>query len=895
MHRLRATVVRVLNLFRRNRVEEDLHAQVEAHVRMLEGEFLRQGLSSSDALRASKRAMGNGALTREQMREERFFGGLDALARDVQLALRRLSKRPAITLVSVLALASGIGAAAATWSLLSAVLLRPLPVGDAEQLFVVGTRSVRPDGTVHVSDAHIYTMYPRVRETGVFDALAAGGIWDVLLDVGDRPVPGAAYFASHDFFDTLRVRPAIGREFTPDDDREGAPPVAMLSHSYWRRIFGADPNAIGREIRVGGNPVTIVGVAPRGFRGLSLSDAPDVYLPLHTVGDIMRGTAPSTNFFALPLNTEGTVSSPTAWIRLIGRMPPGLTADQARNRLDALWSEAVENGQTYRLTNLNTAAIPEGVRDGMGQFTRLLGLTVGLLLLIGCLAVGMLLLMRTEARRDELAMCLALGASRGRLARSVAVEGGLLALGGTLLALPIAQWFLWGTRAFELPGGVRVDWLELSLGIDAVAAAASGAVTSTFLIVLIAVSGGWSVDLAHALTSHTGATMPRTRAILVVGQVAVALVLLAGTGLFARSIIAALSLNPGYDTGRIVTGSVGLAAYGYSREEAAVFFDELHQRLSGNPAFASVSVVLPYGGMTTSGEMRIDGVPRGFPSFVRYTGIDERYFSTIGLPVIEGRDVSEYDGPDAPRVAIVSESLGRLLRNGNSPLGIRITEGVWRPPDPPDIIEVVGVVPDIVTNVTLPEPLVIYMPIPQLEATQSREIVLRARADTGAAVGEAMSAIRALDDAVTPQPMLTIDQRLGDQMSQQRFGVVVMGGLGMIALLLTILGIYVMAASTASGRRRELAIRAALGATGWRLGSTILMETTQLVGLGILLGFGLAWLGANTIRAFLYGIEPFDPLTLVGVSALILLLAISISLKPALAAMRLDVARTLRE
>lgn len=899
MHRLRATAIRFLNLFRRERVEKDLREQIDAHAQMLEEEFRSQGMDSGEARKAAKRVIGNGTLTRELMRDERFFSGLDSLGRDVRLAIRRLGKRPAVTLVSILALASGIGAAAATWSLLTAVLIKPLPVDDADRMYVVGTRTVRPDGTVRLADVHVYPIYVRVRDGEVFDAVAAGGALGALIQSGDRPVGGSLYFATHNFFELLGVRPVVGREFTPEDDRQGAPPVAVISNAYWRIEFGSDPDIVGREIRVAGSPVTIVGVAPTQFRGVSLSESPDVYLPLHTVADVM-GTETYTNFFAEPLNAEGTLSSPLAWVTSIGRLRPGQDPEQARNRLDALWPEAVENGQTYRLTDLNTAAVPERVRDGMDQFIRLLGLTVALLLLIGCLAVGVLVLMQTEARRDELAMCLALGASRSRLARSIAVEGGLLTLGGTLLALPVSQWFFWGIQAFELPGGVRVDSLELTPGFDTLVAAAAGALTAMLFITSIAMSACVSIRLAHGLGSHQ-TTMPigrrRTRAALVVGQVAIALALLAGTGLFARSIMAALSLNPDYDTEQIVTGEVNLFSYGYSGEQAEGFFEELGRRLNELADFSSVSLSNGFGGMSTAGKIPVDGVPRSFPSFVEFTGIDGHYFPTIGLSVIEGRDFSDYDGSDAPRVAIVSESLGRLLRNGNSPLGSRITEIVARQGNAPAEIEVVGVVTDIVTDVARSQPLVIYMPIEQLAFGSStiREVVFRARGDTVAAIREAVNTIRAIDDAVTPAPFMTIDVRLGGQMRQQRFGMVVLGGLGTVALLLTALGIYVMAASIASGRRRELAIRSALGASGWRLGSIQLVQTTRLVGIGILLAFGLVWLGSGTIRAFLYGVEPLDSVTLVIVAGSMLALALLVSLKPVLSTVYMDVARTLRE
>lgn len=294
------------------------------------------------------------------------------------------------------------------------------------------------------------------------------------------------------------------------------------------------------------------------------------------------------------------------------------------------------------------------------------------------------------------------------------------------------------------------------------------------------------------------------------------------------------------------------------------------------------------------GPVPIDGVPRKFPTAVDFVSVDQEYFATIGMPLLSGRNFSTEDSARAPLVGIVSESFARLLGDGSSPLGRRITMPYSFPPAPPPQVEVVGVVPDVVTSVSVMEPLVLYMPIAQQYPLASREFMVRAATDADAARREIMTAIKQLDPAVTPAPMYTMQERLGRQMGAQRFGATVLGTLGTIAVLLTLLGTYVLADSMATMRMREMGIRAALGATRRQLGTIVLRETGRLIGIGLIVGLGLAWLGANTIRAFLFQVQPVDPVTLGGVAALILVLTMAVSLRAALRVSRVDLAYVLR-
>jgi predicted permease len=816
---------------------------------------------------------------------------------ELRLAIRRLRKRPAATFVSILTLAGAIGATSATWSMLSAVLLQPLPVKDAHRLVVPGTLTTIGPLAGRVYDGVVYPYLQAFRDSGVFERVAAEWTGPLSLltvtSAGELPLRETIGFATYDFFDVLGVSIPVGRSFSPGDDRRGAPPVAVLTDSYWRRAFERRRDAIGSVITIAGKPVTIVGVTSPGFSGLDLSQPVDIYLPLHTIGDI---GSPFTNYFA----DAAHQTSPSAGVKMIARLRNGSAVAEAAARIATLQLPGAGAGWTspgFVLTPINESAIPMAARPGMNQFARLLGTTVALLLLIGCGTVGMLLLIRTEARREELATCIALGASRARLTRGIVMEGTLLAGAGACLAIPIALWLFRAVGAFQLPGSIDISRLDLEIDAPALAAATAGTLLASLTISLIAAAFGVTANTADSLRARGGVTprvaRRRTRGALVAAQVAVALVLAAGAGLLTRSLQAALALNTGLDMSRLVTGSINLAPYGYSVPRATAFFDDLRARLAGHAAITSVAYGLDQGGML--GNLVVDGVSQPFPTQVGFTIVDEQYFHTLGIRVTAGRDFTRDDRNGAPLVTIVSESFGRLLAGGASPIGHRVTMPHHRQGREPDVMEVVGVVPDVVTRVSVLRPLDMYFPLRQAEAFTSRTLAVRAAEDAVGARREILGAIKAIDPAVAASPLLTLEERIGRQMAAQRFGALVLGALGAIAVLLTVLGTYVLGESMAILRLREMGIRAALGATRRQLGAMIVGETGLLVGLGLALGLAIAWAGANTIRSFLFQVQPFDPVTLGTVSVSILALAAIVSIRPALRAARVDLASVLRD
>jgi predicted permease len=809
---------------------------------------------------------------------------------ELRLAARRLRRQPGASAASIVTLATAFAAALATWVLIDSVLLTPVQATNPDRLLVVRERYPTRDGSRGALSAHmLFSRLEPLRASTVLDFVAAIGRNPLLIGDPARPVAKDVAFVTANFFDTLGVRIIHGRGFSTEDDKAGAPVLAVLTHRYWQTEFQADPSVLGKTIRTGNQTATIVGVAPAGFRGLNVVDAPALFLPAQTIYDVIN-----RNMDYLHIGTPGT--SPVSFFSVVGRLPAGRTREQVAAALAAL---PAERRGVFEVQSLADAALPDATRPNMLRFTRLLAVTVGLLLLIGSLTVGLLVLIRSESRREELAMCLALGATKWRLVRGVLAESVLLSIAGLTLAAPLTLILLGAARTFELPGRISVDLLALTVDARVLVVGATLAFLSTTLIGLVAGLVGVGGSVADVLRGRTGATprlsRRRTRQALIVTQVAVTTVLLIGTGLFVRSVTTALGLNAAYAPAEVLTATISVRGLDYAPENTGQFFDEVRDRLAAHPAVASLGYRDSSGGMGGGGTVTFNGAARQVPSFLAYNHVDDRYFSTMGLRILRGRDFSPTDTSSSELVGIVSESLGRFMANGGDPLGMTITESSNRIGQPAAVLRIVGVVPDLVTNVNVLEPLALYYTMQQRPPSTGRVLHVRSRADSGVITTELRRILEQIDPRITIQPPVTLADTVARQMAPQRFGAAVLGALATVALILTLLGTYVIAETMAKARERELGVRAALGATAGHLGGLVLKETAWLIGLGLAGGLALTWLASSTVEALLYRTEPFDIPAIVVATLAILALALLVSVRPALRATRIDIANLLRE
>ena len=425
-----------------------------------------------------------------------------------------------------------------------------------------------------------------------------------------------AAFVSTGFFTTLGVTLQAGRDFAEVDDQRGRSPVVILSDGFWRRSLGADPAVLGREVVVSGLQVSVIGIAPAHFRGLRLGRPVDLFFPLESARELVEGVE---NLFAAP----NTGYSPVNWLILTGRLD-GVTPGAAVSRLDGILEEVRGDNGRWLLTDVQTAAIPRAVRLGVSRFMSLLGWTVALLLLTGSLGVGTLLRIRTESRRREFGIRLALGAPRLRLVGDVAAEAFILAAAGSVLALPLAVWEFSLIRVFELPGRIAIQSLSLPEAGGLLASVGALGAVATVVITVAGAAFGLAAQPSVMRRLQGARDMPgsRARTALVATQVAITLVLLTGTGLFLRSVTAALALNPGYDAANLASGAVSLPE-GYSEAGADALFRTIRDRMEASPAMTSASVTSRRGAMSSGGELIVNGIGRRFPTAVWFTAVDE--------------------------------------------------------------------------------------------------------------------------------------------------------------------------------------------------------------------------------------------------------------------------------
>jgi putative ABC transport system permease protein len=814
---------------------------------------------------------------------------------DARLAIKRLRKRPGGTLAAVFALGCSIAAAGVTSAVVSAVIVSPLPVESPERLMLVAQRYLNTDGRrpqTFLNRTFTTFLYPdflAVRESGIFESVSGSGARRLLVvdPANAAHVERLIRFASHEYLSVLGIRVEFGRWFGPADDRRGAPLTAVLSHAYWRVALNSDPEVIGQTILVSGVHASVIGVMRPEFRGLNLSESPDLFLPLHSIAEV--------DTMSNPFFEADTRGSPASWIEIVGRLRSDAAADTTRSHLTQTVLAREAQTSAIELIPIVEAAVPESARLDMRQFVHFLSATVAVMLLVGAGTVGMLLLVRTESRRDELAICLALGGRRCHLARGVAVEATILALCGSALAVPVAAWLITGLTRFTLPGGIEAGRVVERLDATTMLVIAASGTTAALVLALVAGVLGLSSSTPTAARIHPGGTRRITsrhaRTVFVAAQVGLSLVLLTGATLLVRSLVTALNINPELDSQRLLTATVVLGPHGYSGERARLFFDELLHRLEASPHIEAVAVIHRVSSMGAGGRIYVDRSPMTFPSETWLTAADDSFFAIAHGPVVEGRSLTRADAAGSPDVAVVSESLARAIAGNGSVVGKRIGGFALVPEE----AEIVGVVPDVITSLADMQPLTIYYSPRQLQSVQGATVTARTSPDTAAAMQAIATAISDMDPRVSPTRMMTLEDQLRRQMGAQDLGAFVLGGLGAVATLLTLLGAYVVADSMSASRRREFTIRRALGASRAQLGAAVVTDSARLIGIGILAGLLLAWLGAGTIRAFLFRVEPLDPTVLLAVSGAILLIALLVSLRPAMESARVDVTSLLRD
>jgi putative ABC transport system permease protein len=851
--------------------DQDVADEVEHYLEQATAAQVARGLPRDEALRAARLELGGVINVREDVRGYGWENAVEAFVADLRYAGRRLRHAPGFTAVAVLTLALGIGGTTAIFSAVNPILFEPLPYPDAgrlAQLLEINTDGSRGGGT--------FGMYHGlVARARTFDAIAVLRPWQPALTGPAEPEVVEGQRVSAGYFRVLGVPPMLGRDFLPAEDQANGPNVVILGAALWRRRFAADRGIAGRAVTLDGAPYVVIGVMPEGFENV-LAPAAQLWAPLQY--DMAQGRAWGHH------------------LRTIGRLRPGIALDVASREINELGQAVLkeQHPETYGRDVVFRAAslqgeITRGVRPALFA---ILG-AVLLVLVIACVNVTNLLLARGAQRRGEFALRAALGAGQGRLLRQLLTESLLLAAIGGVAGMGVA---LVGVRALVgltpvgLPRasaiGVHPAVFVFGLALTTLIGLAFGSVPA-----VRASRSDPQEELHHASRRAAGGHQ-RTRAALVVAEVALALVLLVGSGLLFRSLQRLFAVDAGFDAAHLITMQVQMSGSRFADSGAAIrFLDQALvavRRVPGVTAAAFTSQ-LPLSGDRDEYGLRFEAFPGEGDNGYRYA-VSPGYIEAMRIPLRRGRTFGERDRANTPFVALISEALARRRFPGTDPIGQRLGVG------PTSGYTVVGVVGDVrQASLALSEPDAVYIPASQWPAgDRTMSLVARAGGPAATLAGPVREAIWSADKDQPVVRIATMDDLLAASTAERRFSLVLFEVFGLAALVLAAAGIYGVLAGGVAERVREIGVRSALGATRADILALVLRQGLALTALGVGIGLAAAAASSRAIAAMLFGVSPLDPATYLSVIALLVAVALIAASVPAWRAARVDPATTLR-
>jgi putative ABC transport system permease protein len=789
---------------------------------------------------------------------------------DLRYGARTLLKSPGFTLVALVALALGVGANTAIFSVVNSVLLRPLPYPDSERL--VAFMGVNPQGGITQSNMSVPDFADWQQQNEVFEQLAGFVTGGALLVSGEEGERVRGTGVTTDFFPLIRTQPLRGRALTAEDQQPGREPVAVLSYGLWQRRFGADPNAVGRAVMLSGKSTTIVGVMPQGFDFPAQSE---VWVPLQL--------------------DPAKERRDNRYLQVVGRLKPGATITQAQTQLDTINGRLA---QTYRETNTGWGVQLTNLRESLVGAVRasllvLLG-AVGLVLLIACANVANLLLARATARQREIAVRTALGASRGRIVRQLLTESVLLSVVGGALGLLLSVWLTDLLVAVSPAGSPRFDEIRPDARVFAFTCAVT--ILTGLVFGLAPALQASRLDLNEALkeggrSGAEGARRNRLRGLLMVGEIALSFMLLAGAGLLVRSFVRLRETRPGFNTEGVLTMRLSLPPGKYAQgEPRAQFYRQAVERVGSLPGVAAAGAVLtmPLGGDTFS--VGRSFIREGRPmtpeesANASYYVATPGYFRALEIPVLAGRSFTEQDTAQAPMVVLVNETMARKHWPGESPIGKRIT--IWRDEKFPR--EVVGVVGDTRPALDTPASAQMYVPYAQDATWGSLTLVARTQGDPATLAAAARNELRALDKTLPVYNVKTMTEVAAASVAQHRASMLLLSAFAGVALLLAVIGIYGVTAYYVTQRTHEIGVRMALGATRGDVLRLVVGQGLRLTLIGLAVGIVAALALTRLLASLLYEVSATDPLAFAVGALLLAVVALAACYVPARRATKVD-------
>ena len=872
---------RVLHYMRREQFDRELEEEVRFHLEMKAEEYVAAGMAPEEARRAARRQFGNETRTREMSRETWGFVIMETLLQDVRYGARVLARNKGFTAVAVLTLALGIGANTAIFSVVNDLLLRPLPYGDAERIVMLW--EVTPEGRHQNTTSR--ANFRAWREQGAgFESMAAFSDQRLNLTGAGDPEEVSVQLATPELFKVLGVETLHGRVLIEDDARLGSAGVVM-SYGFWKRRFGGDPGLVGKPITLNGIPYNVVGIMPAGFQW-------------HIKQRSGTGR-PAELWAVLPmLTTSGPASNERGrFLSVVGRLKGGVSVGQAAAELKTIHTR-LEQDSPYN-KGYTAEVIP--LRDQFVGNVRpalwiLLG-AVGLVLLIACANVANLLLSRVAAREKEIALRTALGARRIRVIRQLLTESLLLSLLGSALGLLVAWWGIGALVAISPRDlvnlqnvGINLTVLAWTLGISLVTGVVFGvapALEATRMNLNDALKDGGGKG-----AEAQGSRSRRVRGVLVVGEVALALMLLAGAGLLVKSFAQLRKINTGFETDNVLTMVLRLPAAKYKEDPQFVaFFRQALERVRALPGVRSAGIVnfLPlYGGLGSATGFNIDGQPAPPPGEGPSTNVrvaDAGYFDAMGIPLLRGRNFTPAEDAEARHVVLVSESFARKYFPGEDPIGKRIKVFMS---EEPAWTEIVGVVGDVrYDNLTAEAEPTVYEPHPEL-TYEFMTLVIRTAGDPAAMAPAVRRELSSIDPDQPVSDVRTMNQVMAETVGRARFNTLLLGIFAGLATLLAAIGIFGVMSYSVTLRTRELGLRMALGAQPGRVLMLVLRQGLLLTLAGIGVGLVGALALTRVMSGLLYGVDANDPTTFAAIVLLLSVVSLIACYIPARRATRVD-------
>ena len=892
------------------RKQSDFDAEIEAHIALEADRLKEEGFNEQEARAAARRAFGNVTQAQEQFYESNHWRWWDELRQDSRYGLRQLLRTPAFTLVAIVTLALGIGANTAIFSLTDQILLRTLPVPDPQQLVVL--RSPGPQNGHCWSDidncaqSFSYPMYKALREhSPVFSGLLAYRGIDVNVSGHGTTESAHGVLVSGNYFQTLEIQPALGRLLTANDETaSGANTVAVLSYGYWSRQFGADPSIVNQSLVVNGIPLTVVGVAHKGFNGIQIGETPDIFIPV------------TMKLQMMPTEGHPLEARDDFWLPVAGRLKPGNPRVEAQASLQSMYAALLDEDAKIR-----GAFSPEGFKrytskplllitgahgrlvlqhDAKEPLLVLMSM-VGLVLLIACANLAGLLVVRGEARQREMAVRLAMGARRMRLIRQLLTESLLIGVAGGAAGIALASW---GMRAMvhAFPPGQGMLGLASSLDYRVLWFAIALTLATSILFGLAPALRATDVDV-HSDLKEQGSRVSEGRSgvglrkALIVAQVSLTAVLLAGAGLFARTLANLEHSDLGVNAGHVLQFSVSPDLNGNTPAQTLQFADRARREIAGLPGVGSVSISTIR--MFSDDDMGFNITPQGYPmahdedTNVRATYIGPNYFPTLGIPIVAGREFTEADGATNYKVCIINEKLAQRFFAGRNPIGLHIAQGAGTNVHPD--IEIVG----IVANSKWDNPRsdvvpFMYMPYSQEPRLGALTFYVRTDREPEPMAATLRSVIKRLDPNLPVNDMRAIAAQIRDSMFDARLVATLSVSLALVAALMAALGLYGVLSYIVVRRTREIGVRMALGGQRSDILRLVIGQGLWLTVLGGVIGTFVALISSQWVASLLYGITARDPATFLTVSVLLAMVSGLACYLPARRATKVDPIVSLR-